>query len=79
MTKEKALLEKIKLFVLDLDGTFYLGDRILPNSMPFVERVRKTGRRLMFFTNNSSKTATRYIKKLGGMGLCLTREDIVTS
>ena len=79
MPDKNALLKDIKLFVLDLDGTFYLGDRILPDSMRFIERVRETGRRFLFFTNNSSKTAARYIEKLGRMGLELGREEIITS
>jgi len=76
---DKAILDKIKLFVLDLDGTFYLGDSILPGAMRFIERVRETGRRFLFFTNNSSGTAARYIEKLARMGLEIGRGDIVTS
>lgn len=72
-------LKNIRLFVLDLDGTFYLGERLLPDSLRFVERVRESGRRLLFFTNNSSKTPARYIEKLGRMGLEIGRADIVTS
>ena len=79
MPDKSAILKEIKLFVLDLDGTFYLDDRILPGSMRFIERVLETGRRFLFFTNNSSNTATRYIEKLGYMGLDIGRDDIVTS
>ena len=79
MSDKSAILKDIKLFVLDLDGTFYLGDRILPDSMRFIARVRETGRRFLFFTNNSSKTAARHIEKLGRMGLDLKPEDILTS
>jgi len=74
-----ALLKDVRLFVLDLDGTFYLGDSIMQGSMRFIARVRETGRGFLFFTNNSSKTAARYIEKLGGMGLELEPGDIITS
>ena len=77
--EKRAILKNIRVFVLDLDGTFYLGDRLLPDSLRFITRVRETGRRFLFFTNNSSKTPERYIEKLSRMGLALTREDIVTS
>ncbi|MCL1896180.1 MAG: HAD-IIA family hydrolase [Clostridiales bacterium] len=76
---KRAILKRIKVFVLDLDGTFYLGERLLPDSLRFVARVRQTGRRFLFFTNNSSKTPERYLEKLSRMGLELTRKDIVTS
>ena len=78
MDKDR-LLKKIKVFVLDMDGTFYLGDRILPDSLRFIARVRETGRRFLFFTNNSSKTPTLYLKKLRQMGVTLERADILTS
>ena len=79
MDEKSALLKDIKLFVLDLDGTFYLGNRLLPNSLRFISRVRGTGRRFLFFTNNSSRTADLYIEKLGRMGLVITRGEIITS
>lgn len=76
---KNAILRGVRVFVLDMDGTFYLGDRLLPESLRFVARIRETGRRFLFFTNNSSKTPACYIEKLGRMGLELTRDDIVTS
>ena len=72
-------INNIKLFVLDLDGTFYLGDRLFPYSLRFLERARETGRRVLFFSNNSSKTPRLYIAKLRGMGVEATRADIMTS
>ena len=65
--------------MLDLDGTFYLGDRLLPNSLRFIDRLRETGRRFLFFTNNASKTPDRYIEKLAGMGLKISRSEILSS
>ena len=75
----KGILESIDLFVLDMDGTFYIGDRILPGSLQFLARARESGRRVLFFTNNSSTTPSRYIEKLRRMGAPVSRADIVTS
>jgi HAD superfamily hydrolase (TIGR01450 family) len=77
-TKRRAL-GGVRLFVLDMDGTFYLGDRLLPGSLPFLERVGTAGLRFLFFTNNSSRTPDGYLAKLARMGLSLSREDILTS
>ena len=49
-----SLLEKTELFVLDMDGTFYLGERILEGALEFLQTLKETGRRYLFFTNNSS-------------------------
>jgi HAD superfamily hydrolase (TIGR01450 family) len=72
-------LGHIKLFVLDLDGTFYISDRIFPYSKRFIKRVLETGRRFIFFTNNSSETPAFYLEKLRGMGVDLSRDEIITS
>ena len=75
----RALLKEIRLFVLDMDGTFYLGEQIIPGSLDFIEAVRRTGRQFLFFTNNSSRTPERYMDKLAGMGCPIARSQIMTS
>ena len=45
MEQNKALLERIRLFVLDLDGTIYLGDRLLPGAAEFITTAKEKGRR----------------------------------
>jgi HAD superfamily hydrolase (TIGR01450 family) len=76
---KRRALEGVRLFVLDMDGTFYLGDRVLPRSLAFTRRVREAGLRSLFFTNNSSRTPERYLEKLAGMGLPTSRADLLTS
>lgn len=79
MEKRGELLRKIRLFVLDMDGTFYLGEKIFDGSLEFLERVKASGRDFLFFTNNSSKSPELYIKKLQRMNCVITRERILTS
>lgn len=79
MDNRKKAVENIKLFVLDMDGTFYLGNKIIPGSLEFLERVRNTGRDFIFFTNNSSKSVSLYIEKLSGMNCHISRDGIMTS
>lgn len=78
-TEKAALLDGIELFVLDMDGTFYLGDRLLDGSLDFLRRVEETRRRFIFFTNNSSRDGEAYIAKLEGMGCRIDRRRIMTS
>lgn len=79
MAEGYEILKGKRQFILDMDGTFYLGDRLLEGSLRFLEKVKATGRRYLFFTNNSSRTGEYYREKLAGMG-CLVKEDeIVTS
>lgn len=73
------ILRRKKLFVLDMDGTFYLGNKLIEGSLDFIKKVEDTGKQFLFFTNNSSRTADFYIKKLASMGLYITRNQIITS
>lgn len=73
------VLKKTELFVLDMDGTFYLGNRILEGAVDFLRIVEKTGRRYLFFTNNSSGTPGRYVEKLRRMGCFTDCGHVMTS
>ncbi len=65
----KGILSRVKCFLLDMDGTFYLGNQLLPGSLDFLEACAATGRRTLFLTNNSSKSAEQYVQKLKKMGV----------
>ena len=72
-------LEDVRLFMLDMDGTFYLGEQIIPGSLEFIDAVVRSGRDYLFVTNNSSHNALHYVKKLARMGLSIGREKVLTS
>lgn len=73
------MLENIKAFVLDMDGTIYLGNELFPFTKDFLTRVEETGRKFYFFTNNSSKSQQAYIEKLSNMGIPITKEQMMIS
>ena len=77
--QKKDFLSGIDLFVLDMDGTFYLGDIILEGSLDFLKKVEETGKNFIFFTNNSSKSPVNYINKLANMNCHIERNQIMTS
>ncbi len=79
MNNNFEALKNKKLFVLDMDGTFYLGNRLFEGSLDFIAKIRATGREFLFFTNNASKTPEFYIKKLEGMGCAIVRKNIATA
>ena len=73
------MLEDKKLFILDMDGTVYLGDRLFPETLPFLERITSSGKRYLFFTNNASRSPETYVHRLQGMGIPAGRSEILTS
>ncbi len=72
-------IQDVRCFLLDMDGTFYLGETIIPGSLEFIRRVQETGRDFLFLTNNSSHNAAFYVQRLKRMGLEVTREKVLTS
>ena len=72
-------LSRIKCFMLDMDGTFYLGANLLDGSLDFLEKLRETGRTNLFLTNNSSKSADVYRQKLARMGVAERYRNVLTS
>lgn len=78
LSKEEALKD-VKLFVLDMDGTFYLSNNIIEGSLDFIQKVKDTGREFLFFTNNASRVSSFYQEKLRKMGLEVDISDIVTA
>lgn len=75
----KTIFEKTKLYLFDMDGTLYLGDRLYPFTAELLRQIQRTGGKYLFMTNNSSKSVSDYIKKLEKLGISSTREDFITS
>ena len=72
-------LKHIRAFLLDMDGTFYIGGSLIDGSMRFLDALRATGRKAMFLTNNSSRSASAYREKLRRMGVAEDFLNVYTS
>ena len=76
---ELELLTKIQCFLLDLDGTFYMSDHLLPGALEFMEVLQQRGLDFIFLSNNSSQHRRYYAEKITQMGFNISEEKIVTS
>ena len=76
---KQEIIRRMKLFLFDLDGTLYLGEQLYPFTIDLLRRIRETGGRSLYMTNNSSKSVEDYIRKLERLGIPATREDFITS
>ena len=68
-----------RLFLLDMDGTLYVDERLFDKVPEFLARVRESGGRYLFLTNNSSRGVEGYIEKLERLGIATGPEDYLTS
>ncbi len=72
-------LATIRHFLLDMDGTTVLGERLLPGAREFLDYLRGQGIGFHFLTNNSSRHGGQYAQKLQQLGLEVSAEQIFTS
>ncbi|MBE6716398.1 MAG: HAD-IIA family hydrolase [Ruminococcaceae bacterium] len=73
------VLSDIKCFIVDMDGTFYLGDALLPGAKEFADCVEKSGKRFFFFTNNSSHNEEECLGKLRKYGYDAKEGNVIIS
>lgn len=76
---KEHMIENIRCFVLDMDGTIYLGENWITGAKEFLKKIEESGRSYVFLTNNSSKNADIYLEKLHRMGWDTKPEKIITS
>ena len=73
-------LEDKKLYLFDMDGTIYLGNKLFEGVDEFLKKIEKDNGKFVFITNNSSRSVVDYVKKLHNLGLTyVTEENFVTS
>lgn len=70
---------KKNTFLIDLDGTIYLDNKIFPKSHDFLEVLKHNKDVYLFITNNSSKSVGDYVKKLRLLGIDASVTDFYTS
>ena len=72
-------LKKAKVILLDLDGTVYIDYEPIDGVIASLERLRASGRKLVYLTNNSSKSYKDYEKNLRLSGIFESGDEIYTS
>lgn len=72
-------LESIQLYMLDMDGTIYNEDTLIPGASEFFDLLNKQGKDYVFMTNNSSKGKISYVEKLNRLGIKATERNICSS
>jgi ribonucleotide monophosphatase NagD (HAD superfamily) len=75
----KTKISETKAFLLDLDGTVYLGDKLLGDVKNTLKSFRDKGITLVYLTNNSSKTDDEYLVKLKELGIWDDRDIFYSS
>ncbi|GAX84041.1 hypothetical protein CEUSTIGMA_g11465.t1 [Chlamydomonas eustigma] len=75
-----SFLIDINTLLFDCDGVIWKGSHIIPGASEALTEFRKRGKRLLFVSNNSSKSRVSYIHKFQGLGIHgVECEDVISS
>lgn len=73
------MMKTYKGYLIDLDGTMYLGNERIEAASEFIEALRNKQIPHLFVTNNSTKRPEQVSQKLNEMGIQADREQIFTT
>ncbi|UCE40313.1 MAG: HAD-IIA family hydrolase [Candidatus Aminicenantes bacterium] len=79
MTSVEHLFRIKKVVFLDLDGTIYMGDALIPGAKEFLNYLTDLGIIFYFLSNNSSRSKSDYVTKLSNLGISTSEEGIILS
>ena len=66
-------------WLLDLDGTVYRGERLIPGADRTIAALRAAGRRVAFLSNKPLQTRADYAAKLTRLGVPAEPDDVINS
>ncbi|KAJ6900039.1 hypothetical protein NC652_026243 [Populus alba x Populus x berolinensis] len=73
------LIDSVETFIFDCDGVIWKGDKLIDGVPQTLDMLRSRGKRLVFVTNNSTKSRKQYGKKFETLGLDVSEEEIFAS
>ncbi|CAM6065966.1 unnamed protein product [Sphagnum tenellum] len=79
LTDAAKLIDSAKTFIFDCDGVIWKGDKLINGVPETLDMLRSMGKKLVFVTNNSTKSRKQYGKKFESLGLDVTEEEIFAS
>ncbi len=79
MTSLAGVFQNKKIVFLDMDGTIYLGEKLIPGAKEFLSVLRNKGIKYYYLSNNSSRSKTDYVSKLEHLGIPASTEEIILS
>ena len=72
-------LKSVKLFMLDMDGTIYHENELIPGALEFFDLLNERNIPYVFMTNNSSRGKSDYVKKLNSLGIKAGLKNVTSS
>lgn len=79
MEKNKGFIKDKRLFLLDIDGTVCIGQRLIDGTREFLRAVKNSGGQFVFITNNSTRSIEDYILSFQKLGVMTDYTNFITA
>ncbi|MGI9534895.1 MAG: TIGR01459 family HAD-type hydrolase [Thermodesulfobacteriota bacterium] len=73
------IIENFDLFLFDMDGVIYIGNKPIPGSVELINHLYNRNKIVIFLTNNPARSDSEYAKKLNKTGIKTNTDHIITS
>ncbi|KAJ3234403.1 hypothetical protein HDU81_001442 [Chytriomyces hyalinus] len=75
----QGFLDSIDTFLFDCDGVIWHGDHVIQNVVNVLSQLREMGKKVLFVTNNSTKSRKAYLKKFVTLNIEAYADEIFGS
>ena len=66
-------------YIFDLDGTIYLGEKLIPGAGETIERLKSLSKKIIYLSNKPLQTREDYAAKLTRLGIPTRAEEVINS
>ncbi|KAH7660225.1 HAD-superfamily hydrolase subfamily IIA protein [Dioscorea alata] len=73
----RSLIDSVDAFLFDCDGVIWTGYKLIDGVPEVLQTLRSLGKKLLFVTNNASKSRKQYVKKFHTLGLDVCEAYVV--
>ena len=74
-----ADVRELECFIFDIDGTVALAKTPIPEAVDLILRLRRAGKRVMFYTNSPNRSHREMVEYLGGMGFEPREDEMISA
>ncbi|KMZ72460.1 hypothetical protein ZOSMA_163G00020 [Zostera marina] len=75
----RSLVDSVDAFLFDCDGVIWKANELIDGVAETLTALRSMGKKIMFVTNNSTKSRKQYSTKFLGLGLSVSEDEIFCS
>lgn len=76
---DRELLKSKTVFICDMDGVIYHGNKLLDGAQAFVEWLNRENKKYLFLTNSSERSPMELHQKLNRLGIDVGKTHFYTS